>query len=149
MNIYFSNFTGDVAFRILESINNVGRRAMRDIHDDNLLEETQIFVCDINPNMLSVGKKRAQERGKAILYFLYSTYRKWNLISLVIFSKYEVYSFFNGVTHSGFGEDKSLIWVEGDAEQLKFEDDLMDGYTIAFGIRNVTHIEKALAEAYR
>jgi ubiquinone/menaquinone biosynthesis C-methylase UbiE len=25
----------------------------------------------------------------------------------------------------------------------------MDGYTIAFGIRNVTHIEKALAEAYR
>jgi 2-methoxy-6-polyprenyl-1,4-benzoquinol methylase len=25
----------------------------------------------------------------------------------------------------------------------------MDGYTIAFGIRNVTHIEKALAEVYR
>ncbi|KAJ0896091.1 putative 2-methoxy-6-polyprenyl-1,4-benzoquinol methylase [Helianthus annuus] len=25
----------------------------------------------------------------------------------------------------------------------------MDGYTIAFGIRNVTHIEKVLAEAYR
>ena len=25
----------------------------------------------------------------------------------------------------------------------------MDGYTIAFGIRNVTHIEKALSEAYR
>ncbi|KAL5712556.1 2-methoxy-6-polyprenyl-1,4-benzoquinol methylase [Ranunculus cassubicifolius] len=43
----------------------------------------------------------------------------------------------------------SLKWVEGDAEKLGFEDNSMDGYTIAFGIRNVTHIEKALAEAYR
>lgn len=51
--------------------------------------------------------------------------------------------------YSGIGDHKSLIWVEGDAEALKFEDDSMDGYTIAFGIRNVTHIEKALAEAYR
>ncbi|KAK4391948.1 2-methoxy-6-polyprenyl-1,4-benzoquinol methylase, mitochondrial [Sesamum angolense] len=50
---------------------------------------------------------------------------------------------------TGLGEDKSLVWVEGDAEALKFEDDSMDGYTIAFGIRNVTHIEKALAEAHR
>lgn len=25
----------------------------------------------------------------------------------------------------------------------------MDGYTIAFGIRNVTHIEKVLSESYR
>lgn len=51
--------------------------------------------------------------------------------------------------HSGLGKDSSLIWVEGDAEALKFEDESMDGYTIAFGIRNVTHIEKALAEAHR
>lgn len=49
----------------------------------------------------------------------------------------------------GLGEDKSLLWVEGDAEALSFEDNTMDGYTIAFGIRNVTHIEKALSEAYR
>ncbi|XP_027162181.1 2-methoxy-6-polyprenyl-1,4-benzoquinol methylase, mitochondrial-like [Coffea eugenioides] len=103
--------TGDVAFRILESINSVKRRALQDSPEDNLLEETQIFVCDINPNMLNVGKKRAQERGLA--------------------------------------EDRALVWVEGDAEALNFEDNSMDGYTIAFGIRNVTHIEKALAEAYR
>lgn len=50
---------------------------------------------------------------------------------------------------AGLGEDKSLIWVEGDAEALSFEDNTMDGYTIAFGIRNVTHIEKVLSEAYR
>ncbi|XP_057798321.1 2-methoxy-6-polyprenyl-1,4-benzoquinol methylase, mitochondrial [Salvia miltiorrhiza] len=103
--------TGDVAFRILDSIHSVTQRDVKNCHDNNLLEETQIFVCDINPNMLRVGKKRAHDRG--------------------------------------FGEDKSLIWVEGDAEQLKFEDASMDGYTIAFGIRNVTHIEKALVEAYR
>lgn len=50
---------------------------------------------------------------------------------------------------SGFGEDMSLIWVEGDVEALTFEDNSMDVYTIAFGIRNVTDIEKALAEALR
>lgn len=49
----------------------------------------------------------------------------------------------------GLGEDKSLTWVQGDAEALCFQDNSMDGYTIAFGIRNVTHIEKVLAEAYR
>lgn len=49
----------------------------------------------------------------------------------------------------GSVEEKSLIWVESDAEALTFEDNSMDGYTIAFGIRNVTHIEKVLAEAYR
>ncbi|CAI0423157.1 unnamed protein product [Linum tenue] len=49
----------------------------------------------------------------------------------------------------GLGETKSLIWAEGDAEALDFPDNSMDGYTIAFGIRNVTHIEKALVEAHR
>ena len=42
-----------------------------------------------------------------------------------------------------------IACVEGNAEALPFEDGMFDAYTIAFGIRNVTHIEKALAEAYR
>ena len=37
----------------------------------------------------------------------------------------------------------------GDAETLPFPDRSFDAYTIAFGIRNVTHIEKALEDAYR
>lgn len=49
----------------------------------------------------------------------------------------------------GLGEDGSLVWVEGNAENLSFQNDSMDGYTIAFGIRNVTHIEKVLSEAHR
>lgn len=30
----------------------------------------------------------------------------------------------------------------GDAEELPFDDDQFDIYTIAFGIRNVTHIDQ-------
>ena len=42
-----------------------------------------------------------------------------------------------------------LDWVCGDAMALPFEDASFDVYTISFGIRNVTRIEDALAEAYR
>jgi demethylmenaquinone methyltransferase / 2-methoxy-6-polyprenyl-1,4-benzoquinol methylase len=42
-----------------------------------------------------------------------------------------------------------LEWVEGNAEDLPFEDESFDLYTIAFGLRNVTHIDTALAEAAR
>jgi demethylmenaquinone methyltransferase / 2-methoxy-6-polyprenyl-1,4-benzoquinol methylase len=40
-------------------------------------------------------------------------------------------------------------WLCGDAERLPFADRCFDLYTIAFGLRNVTHIERALAEARR
>ncbi|WP_298570518.1 bifunctional demethylmenaquinone methyltransferase/2-methoxy-6-polyprenyl-1,4-benzoquinol methylase UbiE [uncultured Aliiroseovarius sp.] len=42
-----------------------------------------------------------------------------------------------------------LDWVVGDAMALPFEDNSFDRYTISFGIRNVTRIPDALAEAYR
>ena len=42
-----------------------------------------------------------------------------------------------------------LDWVVGDAMALPFADASFDVYTISFGIRNVTRIEDALAEAYR
>jgi demethylmenaquinone methyltransferase/2-methoxy-6-polyprenyl-1,4-benzoquinol methylase len=40
-------------------------------------------------------------------------------------------------------------FVETNAEELPFEDGSFDAYTIAFGIRNVPRIQKALSEAYR
>lgn len=43
----------------------------------------------------------------------------------------------------------SIDWVCADAEKLPFEDNSYTAYTIAFGIRNVTHINKVLSEAYR
>ncbi len=42
-----------------------------------------------------------------------------------------------------------LEFVEANAEDLPFADATFDAYTIAFGIRNVPRIEKALAEARR
>ena len=46
------------------------------------------------------------------------------------------------------GEDR-LVWSCQDAEKLKFPDRSFHAYTIVFGIRNVTYIDKALAEAHR
>jgi demethylmenaquinone methyltransferase/2-methoxy-6-polyprenyl-1,4-benzoquinol methylase len=42
-----------------------------------------------------------------------------------------------------------LSFVQANAECLPFADRSFDAYTIAFGIRNVTHIDAALAEAFR
>lgn len=66
-------------------------------------------VCDINAEMVTVGRDRAIDRG---------------------------------LLHG-------IDWVVGDAEALPFGNASMDAYTIAFGLRNVTHIDRPLAEARR
>ena len=45
--------------------------------------------------------------------------------------------------------DGHLVFVEANAEDLKLPDASFDAYTIAFGIRNVPRIDKALSEAFR
>jgi len=45
--------------------------------------------------------------------------------------------------------DDRAEFICADAMKLPFADRSMDAYTIAFGIRNVTRIDEALAEAYR
>jgi demethylmenaquinone methyltransferase / 2-methoxy-6-polyprenyl-1,4-benzoquinol methylase len=55
------------------------------------------------------------------------------------------------------GEERARGWrypgqvsfVQANAEELPFEDKSFDAYTIAFGIRNVPRIQKALDEAHR
>ena len=47
------------------------------------------------------------------------------------------------------GLQDRISLVEGNAEALPFPSGHYDAYTIAFGIRNVTRIDAALAEAYR
>ncbi|WP_296719583.1 class I SAM-dependent methyltransferase [Erythrobacter sp.] len=50
----------------------------------------------------------------------------------------------------GLGEeDGSLVFTCQNAETVSFPASTFDAYTIAFGIRNVTHIDRALAEAHR
>ena len=72
--------------------------------------EGHVTICDINSNMLEVGKKRAQNMGY---------------------------------------NPNQISWKVGDAQNLEFPDDTFDAYTIAYGIRNVVDINKALREAYR
>ena len=67
------------------------------------------IICDINREMLSVGRDRGFNR---------------NLIG-------------------------GLAWVCGDAQTLPVADCSVDAYTIAFCLRNVTDIERAIADAYR
>ncbi len=84
--------TGDVAFKV------VGAGAGADA-----------TVCDINAEMLKVGRDRADKRGLS----------------------------------------DRVEFVQGNAEELPFPSRSFDGYTIAFGIRNVPRIQKALDEAFR
>ena len=90
--------TGDIAFRFLEALG-----------DNPASKIPKVTVCDINTEMLEVGRSRAMDVGF------------W----------------------------KDIDWTLGNAEDLPFEADRFDVVTIAFGIRNVTHIEKAVQEAHR
>jgi ubiquinone/menaquinone biosynthesis methyltransferase len=94
--------TADIALRILEM------RRSRLPGDEALAQP--VTVCDINPEMLKVGRERAKKLG----------YTK-----------------------------KDIRFVEGNAENLPFQDESMDAYTISFGMRNVPRPELALAEAVR
>ena len=85
--------TGDIAFRAAGAAG-PGFRAT---------------VCDINAEMLEVGRDRA----------------------------------------AAHHLDDRVSFVEGNAEALAFPDRGFDGYTIAFGIRNVPRVELALREAFR
>ncbi|KIH49718.1 ubiquinone/menaquinone biosynthesis methyltransferase [Ancylostoma duodenale] len=42
-----------------------------------------------------------------------------------------------------------LEWVCANAEKLPFEENSFDAYTISFGIRNCTHVDQVVREAFR
>jgi demethylmenaquinone methyltransferase/2-methoxy-6-polyprenyl-1,4-benzoquinol methylase len=97
----------ETPFRLLDVAGGTGDIAIRALRHGG--SNVSAVICDINPEMLDVGRRRVADEGLA------------DRISL----------------------------IEGNAEALPFEDKSFDAYTISFGIRNVTHIDKALAEAYR
>ena len=43
----------------------------------------------------------------------------------------------------------NINWIKSNAEALPVKDNIFDFYTISYGIRNVTDINKSLKEAYR
>jgi demethylmenaquinone methyltransferase/2-methoxy-6-polyprenyl-1,4-benzoquinol methylase len=46
-------------------------------------------------------------------------------------------------------EFKNIKWVKAQAEKLPVKNNTYDFYTISYGIRNVTNINKTLSEAFR
>jgi len=82
--------------------------------------QTRATVCDINAEMLEVGRKRAAARALSLPF-----------------------------PASGGGEGGGITFVEANAEALPFADRSFDAATVAFGIRNVPRIEHALVEAFR
>ena len=44
---------------------------------------------------------------------------------------------------------KNIKWVVAEAEELPFENNSFDFYTISFGLRNTKNLNKSLSEAYR
>jgi len=54
-----------------------------------------------------------------------------------------------GIRRAEVNACDDIEWTCGDAEALPVADASVDAYTIAFGIRNVTHIDRVLVEARR
>jgi len=54
-----------------------------------------------------------------------------------------------GLKRADVLEAGNIRWVCGDGESVPIPDASMDAFTIAFGIRNVTHIDRVLTEARR
>jgi demethylmenaquinone methyltransferase / 2-methoxy-6-polyprenyl-1,4-benzoquinol methylase len=98
---------GDMPFALLDVAGGTGDIAFRAARAAGA--GFKATVCDINPDMLVVGRERA----------------------------------------IGQHLDDRISFVEGNAEELAFPDKTFDAYTIAFGIRNVPRIDRALREAYR
>ena len=97
----------DISFRLLDVAGGTGDIAMRTMKRGGA--GCSAVICDINPEMLDVGRRRVNDAALA----------------------------------------DQIELVEGNAEELPFEGRCFDAYAIAFGIRNVTHIDKALEEAHR
>lgn len=91
--------TGDIAMAIQRDI-------FHKYHD-----YADITICDINPNMLEVGRNRVIDKNIDLLQY--------------------------------------FDFIAANAEEMPFESNSYDAYTIAFGIRNVTNRLAALKEAHR
>ena len=94
--------TSDRPFALLDLAGGTGDIAFRAVEAGG--PNTRVTVCDINAEMLAVGRERALERGV----------------------------------------DDAVTFEQGNAEELPYPDQSFDCVTIAFGIRNVPRIAKAL-----
>jgi len=97
-------------------------------------------MLDINPEMLEEGKKRFARTmyhdGQFSFKYSFGSYIH-RLISLPLSPIIQL-------------TGPQISFTLGNAEDLKtIPDNSQDLYTIAFGIRNCTHVDRVLKEAYR
>jgi hypothetical protein len=138
---------GDISFRIAEHMQT--RPFLHGRH-----KSSQIVVCDINSSMLSQGMQRAKGRSYGQSACVRACVRVRACVCVCVrvcvfvrvsppgcsLSSCPVFTHNRHHPCSPIGT--VLDWVVGDAEDLPLPDASVDAYTIAFGIRNVTHIEK-------
>ncbi len=105
-------------FALLDIAGGTGDIALRALQAGGAL--TQATVCDINPDMLAVGRERAAASSPA-----------------------------PSSRSRGDTPANRVTFIEANAEALPFADRNFDAVTIAFGIRNVPRIDVALNEAFR
>ena len=118
--------------RIIDVAGGTGDIAFRMLKRANC----HVTVCDINQHMLEEGRNRAIDR---------------NIPPLPLGEgRGEGSAKPMGPHPNPLPRGEGTIgWVCGNAEAMPAPDSSYDAYTIAFGIRNVTHIDIALKEAYR
>jgi demethylmenaquinone methyltransferase/2-methoxy-6-polyprenyl-1,4-benzoquinol methylase len=97
---------GQLLLDVAGGTGDIARRALPHVDPER---GGAVIVCDVNQQMLEVGRGRTIDDGILV----------------------------------------GIEFVCGDAEALPVADRSVDLYTIGFGLRNVTRIERALAEAHR
>lgn len=126
--------TGDISFRIADSVRRSYLRSSPPPH---------IIVCDINEAMLGVGRERATAAG-----YLGATLIDVHAPPMLIAPAPRCTAAL-ALADTADVEAPRLSFLQGNAEELPLPDASVDLYTIAFGIRNVTHVDRALRDAYR
>ncbi len=140
--------TGDIAFRIQDAL--VQKISARESQSQQQ-KTTTITIADINPSMLAEGKKRAIDQLR-----YYPTMEKCSSPEFASWDEQSEYwrqteqtPEFDSNHDSENTQHAALEFLTCSAEAIPLPDNHMDGYTIAFGIRNVADIQTALNEAYR
>ena len=127
--------TGDIAFRILKYANNESETGVSDDIDDISVPRELQFQAQsfINPDTEDVVTPPAPKLTEVTVCDI-------NQSMLDVGMK----------RARAFGLSKQLNWLQSNAEHLEaVPDNTYDAYTIAYGIRNCTHIDRVISEAYR
>jgi demethylmenaquinone methyltransferase / 2-methoxy-6-polyprenyl-1,4-benzoquinol methylase len=131
--------TGDIALRCAERTNG----------------KAHVVVCDLNPAMLTIGRAKAIDHGwlPSLNHppLAGSNPKGFDASSNALFLRRRSKSLcdFGGGSKNQTLCASSITWITGNAEALPFPDQSFDTVAIAFGLRNITHIDTALTEFAR